>query len=74
MEDVKYPKVSYKSVLLPSLFILLATHWVTGQRGLRRQGITNEEDHTGQDGDDHDSLENPLHPRENRKSADVRRA
>src|SRR5882757_6177794 len=31
MEDLKYPKKSYKSTLLVSLLILLATHWVTGQ-------------------------------------------
>ena len=31
MEAVKYPKVSYKSLLLLNLLILLATHWVTGQ-------------------------------------------
>jgi type IX secretion system PorP/SprF family membrane protein len=31
MEDAKYPKVSYKSVFLSSLLILLATHWVTAQ-------------------------------------------
>src|SRR6267142_4462988 len=31
MEDLKYPKKSYKSTLLVSLLILLAAHWVTGQ-------------------------------------------